>query len=541
MTIDLPKLARLSDYPAYYAEQTPENEAAVLGDLRLNYRDFAELIDQCAKALITFGISHGDRVATLSNPHPYALVVFMACARIGAIWVGLNTRSKYDELAYIVGDAQPSLLFAISEFEGRFYQEDLQRLKDTVTGLGRVVLLDRHDNKEASQVFIDFGAFLTLGKSCKEVSFFRAIESIDTDDPALIVYTSGSTGQPKGALLSHGNIIASAQTQYQYWHPEPLRILNNMPINHLGGAVQVAAYAIVCGGTNVLRERFSPKEILALIAVEQITVIHQTSTMYQMILDQSQPSDYDLSCLQLLIWSGSACPRDLLTQLKNLCPNLSTSYGQTECGAEVLYVPVGADEAVLAGTVGTAPDNIKVRLVGAEGKVVDEGEAGEIQVQSPTVMLGYWQRPEASREAFTADGWLHTGDLAEQGPDGNYRIVGRLKDMYKSGGYNIYPREIEILLESHKAVAIAAVVSVPDPLFNEVGHAFILLEDKEEVAEEELRAFCCEKLANYKIPKAFILRDELPMLPIGKVDKVALKKEASKALSVKKVSVGDQR
>ena len=142
-----------------------------------------------------------------------------------------------------------------------------------------------------------------------------------------------------------------------------------------------------------------------------------------------------------------------------------------------------------------------------------------------TVLQGYWQRPEATQEVFTADGWLHTGDLAEQTPEGHYRIVGRLKEMYKSGGYNIYPREIEIVLESHPAVALAAVVSVPDPLFNEVGHAFILVEEQASVTELELETLCREKLANYKIPKRFVFKDKLPMLPIGKVDKVVLKEQ----------------
>jgi len=520
----IPLKQRLSDYPQYYAKSTPDREAAVLGLHRLSYRDFADQIDLCAKALLVSGIGVGDRVATLSNPHPIALILFMACARIGAIWVGLNTRSTYDELTYIIADAQPGLLFSITEFEGRDYREDLQRLQASFNSLGKVILMDRH-NKPTLGDFIDFGAFLTLGKTCSEGSFAQAIGSVQSDDPVLIVYTSGSTGQPKGALLSHSNIIQSALTQYQYWHPEPLRILNNMPINHLGGAVQVAAYAIVCGGTNVLMERFKPKETLALIQAEQITVVHQTSTMYQLILDQSHPDDYDLSCLQLVIWSGSACPRDLLTRLKQLCPDLSTSYGQTECGAEVLYVPVGADEQVLATCVGKPPQTMQVRLADEQGAPVANGQAGEIQVKSPTVMQGYWQRPEATQEVFTADGWLHTGDLAEQTPEGHYRIVGRLKEMYKSGGYNIYPREIEIVLESHPAVALAAVVSVPDPLFNEVGHAFILVEEQAAVTELELEALCREKLANYKIPKRFIFKDTLPMLPIGKVDKVALKEQ----------------
>jgi acyl-CoA synthetase (AMP-forming)/AMP-acid ligase II len=525
MSVKIPLLPRLSDYPLHYADCDPEREAAVLGDYRLSFSGFAEQIDLCAKALLASGVGEGDRVATLSNPHPSALILFMACARIGAIWVGLNTRSQYDELAYIISDAQPRLLFAISAFESRSYQQDLQRLDSEFGCLESVFLLDRH-NAGPDQCFADYGLFLTLGKDVSEEQLSQASAEADGDKPALIVYTSGSTGQPKGALLSHSNIIHSALTQYQCWHPEPLRILNNMPINHLGGAVQVAAYAIVCGGTNILMERFQPQTILAEIEANQITVVHQTSTMYQMILDQSNPEDYDLSNLELLIWSGSACPRDLLSQLKKLCPNLSTSYGQTECGAEVLYVPVGAYEEVLATTVGKPPDSLQVRLVDDKDNLVTDGEAGEIQVKGPTMMLGYWQNPEATQEAFTEDGWLKTGDLAEKTGEGNFKIVGRLKEMYKSGGYNIYPREIEILLESHPAVAIAAVVSVPDPLYSEVGYAFILLEEQQQASEQALKDFCREKLANYKIPKRFILRDSLPMLPIGKVDKVALKQEA---------------
>jgi len=523
MTQQIPLHQRLSDYPQYYADGAPEREAVVLGAYRLSYRAFAKEIDQCAKALLGSGVGEGDRVATLSNPHPSVLIIFMACARIGAIWVGLNTRSQYDELAYIVGDAQPKLLFSISEFEGRSYQEDLQRLQSNFHYLRLVFLIDRH-NAGPDQCFNDFGMFLTLGKEFAEDRFIHATEKVESDNPVLIVYTSGSTGKPKGALLSHSNIIHSALTQYQCWYPEPLRILNNMPINHLGGAVQVAAYAIVCGGTNILMERFQPKTILAEIEANQITVVHQTSTMYQMILDQSNPEDYDLSSLQLLIWSGSACPRDLLSQLKKFSPNLSTSYGQTECGAEVLYVPVGDDEEVLATTVGKPPESLQVRLVDDKDNLVTDVEAGEIQVKGPTVMLGYWQNPEATQEAFTEDGWLKTGDLAEKTGEGNFKIVGRLKEMYKSGGYNIYPREIEILLESHPAVAIAAVVSVPDPLYSEVGHAFILLEEQLHTSEQELKDFCRDKLANYKIPKRFILRTSLPMLPIGKVDKLALRK-----------------
>ena len=538
MSKTLAVLPRLSDYPEHYARLTPNNQAAVLGNITLDYRRFARRIDQCASAMLQAGLGHGDRVATLSNPHPDALVIFMACARIGAIWLGLNTRSKYDELAYIVGDAQPSLLFTIADFEGRDYGEDIANLSGKFGCIKSTILLTDVSKSAATwtEPFSNFDTFLQQGGDYSIKAMIDAVAAVKPDAPALIVYTSGSTGQPKGALLSHRNIVTSALTQYHYWHPEPLRILNNAPINHLGGAVQIAAYGIVTGGTNVLMERFKPADTLAVIEAQQITVAHQTPTMFQLILDKADPAQYDLSSLQLLIWSGSAAPRDLLVQLRTLCPHLSTSYGQTECGAEVLYVPVDADEEILATSVGTPPDNMQVRLANGENQPVAPGETGEIQVKSPTVMLGYWQRPEATKEAFTDDGWLHTGDLAKQDEQGNYRIVGRLKEMYKSGGYNIYPREIEIQLERHPAVAIAAVVSVPDPLFSEVGHAFVLLEDQQTISEQDLKDFCHDKLANYKVPKKITVSDQLPMLPIGKVDKVKLKKCAIKQAQRKTVA-----
>ena len=526
MTATDQSLMRFSDFPAHHAELNPNAEAAVLGELRYTYRDFAARIDRCAQSLLVAGVRHGDRVATLSNPHPDALIIWLACARIGAIWVGLNTRSQYEELAYVVGDAKPCLLFSIASFEGREYREDTDKLLAQFDCLSALITFNTDPLQCESQTST-LDAFLNRAEQCDSDLFSQAIAQVAPDDPALIVYTSGSTGQPKGALLSHKNIVTSAQIQCQQWPAKPFRILNNLPINHLGGAVQIAAYAVVGGGTNVMMERFSASGTLPLIARESISVIHQTSTMYQLMLDRDKPTDHDLSSLQVLIWSGSACPKDLIAKLRGVCPNLFTSYGQTETGGEVIYTAAGADNQHLASSVGKPPPGVKLRLANEQGRTVAQGEAGEIQVQSTMNMLGYWQRIEASQAAFTADGWLRTGDLAEQSEQGDYRIVGRLKEMYKSGGYNIYPREIEILLENHPAVAIAAVVSVPDPLYSEVGHAFILLEENQNTTEQALKDFCRDKLANYKIPKRFILRTQLPMLPIGKVDKVALKKEAS--------------
>ena len=224
--------------------------------------------------------------------------------------------------------------------------------------------------------------------------------------------------------------------------------------------------------------------------------------------------------MQLIIWSGSAAPRDLILQLREICPNLSSSYGLTESVGSVTYA-VGTDDLdILADTIGFPCPAYEFRLASPEGVEVGVGEPGEIQVRGDFIMLGYWNRPEATSEAIDAEGWLHTGDLGVSRPDGAIRLIGRLKEMFKSGGYNVYPREIEIALESHPAVRLAAVIGVPDPVYSEVGHAFVVADG---ITEAELREHCRTRLANYKVPKRFTIRSDLPLLPIGKIDKRALR------------------
>jgi acyl-CoA synthetase (AMP-forming)/AMP-acid ligase II len=235
-------------------------------------------------------------------------------------------------------------------------------------------------------------------------------------------------------------------------------------------------------------------------------------------------ASYDLSGIELIIWEGAAMPVDVIERLRAICPRLATNYGMTETTSAITIVHPTDDLDVLANTVGHAFEGVEIRLVGADGCVVAPGAPGEVQVRSIYNLLGYWRRPEATAEAFTADGWFRTGDVAEQRADGRYRLVGRLKEMYKSGGYNVYPREIEDAIHSHPDVIMAAVVSRPDPLWDEVGVAYVVA--RPGMTANALEQYCRERLANYKLPKAFVRCDELPLLPIGKVDKVALKRRA---------------
>ena len=345
----------------------------------------------------------------------------------------------------------------------------------------------------------------------------------------LLVYTSGSTGQPKGAMMSHGGLCHTARNQCDHWWAEPLRVLNNMPVSNMFGVGDLFGYCLVGGGTSVFMERFDPRGVLDCIARETVTVWGQVATMQQLALAEPDADKFDLSSLQLIFWAGAPAPRDLIARLKSICPKLSTNYGLTETVAGVTYADVDSSIEVLAETAGRPDPHYELRIVAPDGRVLGDDEEGEIQVRGRCRMAGYYQRPAATAAMIDGAGWLHSGDLGLRRTDGNYRIVGRLSEMYKSGGFNIYPREIEILLESHPAVALAAVIGVRDALYGEVGWAYLTAEPGAVLDEAEIARWSRERIANFKVPKRFIIRERLPMLLVGKVDKPALKREAREA------------
>ncbi|MDV3219881.1 class I adenylate-forming enzyme family protein [Intrasporangium sp.] len=510
-----PALDRIGDYPAYFARHTPHADAVVTPSDVLSYEAFDGEINELARAMLAQGVRRGDRVAILAPPSPVHLAHFMAAARIGAAWVGLNPRHTSDELEVVLRDAAPRLVVVTPEYDGRDYRETFGAFAEGCLADAVVVSLGG-----AARGLTGWRDVLATGQSVTDDALAAAVAEVTADDTVAIVYTSGTTGTPKGAMLSHRSVVTTARIQCAHWWAQPLRILNNLPINHIGGAVQIACHALVAGGANVLMERFDPVALPTVVRDRGVTVIHQVPTMYQLLLDRGAPTDEDFASVQVLIWSGAAASRPLVERLRRFCDRLYTSYGQTETGGEVLYSPEGAGDEELVDWVGLPDPRIEVRV--APQAEDDPPSAGELQVRGPTVMTGYWGRPEDTAATVTDDGWLRTGDLAEVGPDGRLRIVGRLRDMFKSGGYNVYPREVEQVLELHPGVSTAAVLGVPDPMFGEVGEAWVLT-ISDAISPRDLDAHCRAHLANYKVPKTFHLRRDLPLLPVGKIDKVALR------------------
>lgn len=522
MSLTPPLLPRISDYVSWWAERTPEAEAAVLGDMRVTYAQLSRSIDELARALLAAGVGKGDRVATLQTPHPDFLVAFLATASIGAIWVGLNPRYRIGELTHVVTDAMPAVLLARTSIEDRNYESDIAALAALDGGPRRVVAFAGEPAAKGVETMADF---LAAGAQVSDRQLAAARAACGGRDPCLIVYTSGSTGAPKGALLHHDGIARFCLELNRLWPVDPFRVVNYFPINHVGCVIDCSMPCVVAGGGLIFMEQFDPAGCLDLMVRERVTLWGSVPSVFQMQVSLPDFADYDLSAVQIIMWGGAAMPVELIRRLQEIQPLMATNYGMTETTSAITVVTPTSDIDILSGSVGEAFPGVEVRLVDAEGRLAAPGQEGEIQARSGYNLLGYWRRPEATAQAFTEDGFFRTGDLAVQRPDGRYRISGRLKEMFKSGGYNVYPREVEMVLEAHPAIAQAAVVSAPDPVWQEIGVAYV--EPRAEVDLAELEAHCRAHLANYKVPKRFVVDPQLPLLPIGKIDKVTLKRRAA--------------
>lgn len=506
------------DVITQHAHHYPGRKVFAFKDLCITYSELIPLVEACAQKLSARGIVKGDRVAVLAPPRPEAMITFFAAARLGALWVGLNPKYQVPELNYVIGHAQPKLVISVQSFENRDYAGDLQ---DALEGIAteahpQIVLFDGTD--PSSGALLD-----ALSQDATVGEAQLPTHNTDPTVPCMLVYTSGTTGKPKGVLLRQRELIYRSTVQAQMFktasHPV---VINFAPINHIGGMHFRGLSQVLAAGTIVYQDRYRPSEVGQLIEQHKVNMLMLGSTMLQMLL--REPS-FDLKIMKKMEWfifSGAAIPMQILSRVKEYCPAVGSTYGLTESCGSVSYI-VGTDALEpTAYTIGRSVPEGQLRVADVQGGHVTIGQQGELQVKKEYCMQGYFRDDATTAETFTADGWLKTGDMATQEPDGYFRLVGRIKEMYKSGGYNVYPREIEVVLEQHPQVLMSAVIPVDDELYQQVGHAYLIPKVDASISEEELNQWCRERLANYKVPKRIFLRASLPMLSIGKVDKIAL-------------------
>jgi acyl-CoA synthetase (AMP-forming)/AMP-acid ligase II len=516
----------LADYILEYAQSCPDRIAlsSEYGDI--SYAELGLRVRRLALALQRSGVKRGDRVAVLTTPRADGYSVFLALNAIGAIWLGINPVYQYQEMLYVVDDASPVALVFLSEFQGRSYIEDATRLMHDSSSLQNMVCLDRElDGVESLSGMVQ--RMLGEEEGEGEGEGLSPDYQRDREDVAMIVYTSGSTGNPKGCMLPNKAMAYRAFTQWQQFRVSDYpRVYCPLPLNHVGGMQMVAGATLFAGGTVNFREKFNANEVGQVVSQGRINFMVMFPTMYQLICDDPAFRVEDFASLECINFSGGVISRELLGKLAMLgSGQVCTCFGSTETCIGVVFSDPELDLDTLSISVGR-PIRDDVRVVNDGGEPCMAGEIGEFQVKPDYCMVGYFNRPLETEASFTADGWLKTGDLVEVLPDGNFRFSARVSDMFKSGGYNVYPREIEIALEEHEAIATAAVVGVPDTLYGEVGYAYINLLADNTVDAEHLKAWCKSRVSNYKIPKVIEALDAMPLLPNGKLDKTSLKKFA---------------
>ncbi|GII00355.1 acyl-CoA synthetase [Planobispora takensis] len=481
----------LGSWPARRARMTPDRVALSHGGGRATYRELHARVNRLASALRDLGVRRGDRVAYLGVNHPALVETFFAAGTLGAIFVPLNTRLAAPELDRILRDAGPAVLLAGAE----------------------------HAELAASLPArpADHGELTAAGDPAP------IDEPVDRDEVCLIMYTSGTTGTPKGAMLTHANLTWNTfnlLVDVPLAHDEVTLI--SAPLFHIAALAQTLVPTVLKGGTAVLEPAFDVERTFDLIEAERVTVMFGVPAMFAFLSRSPRWPEADLSSLRYLLCGGAPVPEPLIRAYQDRGLTFLQGYGMTETSPGALFL--AAEHSVAkAGTAGVPCFFSDVRLVGPDGAPAAPGEPGEVHVRGPNVTPGYWRRPEETAKVLSQDGWFRSGDIGVADEDGYVRISDRINDMIISGGENVYPAEVESALYGHPDVAECAVIGVPDDRWGEVGKALVVLRPDAKGGGADLLAYLDGRLARFKIPKYVEFVPQLPRNAAGKVLKAQLR------------------
>ncbi len=476
----------------------------------LTYGQLEENIRRTMELLRSRGVTAGDRIALqLSKGLPF-VYLHLAVMRLGAVSLPLNPGYPAHELTYFVNDAEARLLFI-----DRPLAADLEPHRAGMPHLQEAIAVDPADSGPFAALIAPFDPDAAAGVPLPPAG----------EETALMIYTSGTTGRPKGAMLTHGNLSHNIDALHRAWGWQADdRLLHVLPIFHAHGLLVALHGALNAGATCLMHPRFDPERTLRALVDERCTVFMAVPTIHRKLVEYPDAGRCDLSHMRLLTSGSDRLPDDLFTAFQQTFGHtLLERYGMSETSMN-LSNPLHGERRV--GSVGLPLPYVEARIVDPEsGEPLPDGQIGEVQIRGPHVCKGYWRQPDKTAEAFTADGWLKTGDLGLREPDGYFILKGRSKDLIISGGYNIYPPEVELVLADHPAVAASAVVGCPDSTWGEVVTAVVILRPGAAATAEEIQQFCREKLVNYKIPRRVIFTADVPRNAMGKVQKVDLRRQ----------------
>jgi len=535
---------------AYFEEQVkkmPGQEFIVYPDrdLRWTYADFNDRVDNLAKGLLATGIGKGDHVGIWATNVPDWTSIMFATAKIGAVLVTINTQYRSFELEYVVKQADLAALVIIDSFRDHSYLDTVNELIPELKTCQRGRLKSERFPELRSVIFIgqekhrgmyNTRELILLGSQCGDERYNKVKASLDAHEVVNMQYTSGTTGFPKGVMLSHYNILNNG---YYIGERQKFssadRICLPVPLFHCFGCVLGVMAALAHGATLVPLELFDPLLVLAAVQKEKCTAVYGVPTMFIAELAHPMFEMFDMSSLRTGIMAGSPCPEETMRQVMEQmnCSDITIAYGLTEASPVITQTRTDDTVAQRTGTVGAALPEIEVKLVDPEtGDEVGIGQPGELCCRGYNVMKGYYRMPERTTEAIDADGWLHSGDQAEVDADGYYKITGRIKDMIIRGGENIYPREIEEFLYTMEGVLDVQVVGIPDEKYGEVVGAFIIKKEGADLTEADVIDFTRSRIAPYKKPKHVFFVDSYPMTASGKIQKYKLREIAAEQLEI---------
>jgi fatty-acyl-CoA synthase len=508
----------------------PEAEALVSRHqgIRLTYAELNEGVDRLARALMAAGLEPGDRLGIWSPNCVEWLMLQLATAKAGIVLVNINPAYRTSELEYALNQSGCRVLVAAGSFKASDYEAMVEEVRGNLPALERTIFLGTTGWDE----------LLAEASGATDDELRSRAESLQFDDPINIQYTSGTTGFPKGATLSHHNLLNNGFFIGEFCrYTEADRVCIPVPFYHCFGMVLGNLACTTHGACIVLPDAaFEARSVLEAVEAERCTSLYGVPTMFIAELDHPDFGSFDYSTLRTGIMAGSPCPVEVMRKVieRMHMDEVTICYGMTETSP--VSTQTTADDPLerRVSTVGRVHPHVEIKIVDPlDGGVVTRGDAGELLTRGYSVMLGYWNDPERTAEAIDRAGWMHTGDLATMDDEGYVNIVGRSKDMIIRGGENVYPREIEEFLYTHEDVADVAVIGVPDQRYGEEIMAWVQLREGAAATEEDLKSFCKGKIAHYKVPRYVKLVDEFPMTITGKVQKFKMREAAIEELGLK--------
>ncbi|MBR5936276.1 MAG: AMP-binding protein [Bacteroidaceae bacterium] len=541
----------LGDWLEHWAQVSPDKEYIVYSDrdLRFTWKQFNERVDDMARGLIAIGVTKGTHVGLWAQNVPDWLTFLYACAKIGAVCITVNTNYKQNELEYLCKDSDMHTLCLTDGTWESNYVDMAYTMLPELRECQRGHLESKRFPKLKNVVYIgqekyrgmyNTAEILLLGENTDDDEFMRLRKSVNCHDVVNMQYTSGTTGFPKGVMLTHYNIANDGFLTGEHMKfTQDDKLCVCVPLFHCFGVVLATMNCLTHGCTEVLVERFDPLVTLASVHKERCTALYGVPTMFIAELNHPMFDMFDLSCLRTGIMAGSLCPIELMRKVEEkMYLHVTSVYGLTESSPGMSQTRIDDPDEVRYTTVGRDYEFVDVKVLDPEtNKEVPVGTQGEMCCKGFNVMKGYYKNPTATAEVIDENGYLHSGDLGVMDENGNYRITGRIKDMIIRGGENIYPREIEEFLYHLPGVRDVQVAGVPSKKYGEEVGAFIILDDGAKLTEDEVRDWCRGKIARYKIPKYVFFVKEYPLTGSGKIQKFKLRELSLKLCEEKGIEV----